>query len=130
METVRTLERLERKLLWHAERRRAFWLEFHERERKRLRKWKRFGLGPPHVRPLPEYAAGAICCGATPEGPCTRTDLNEFNGRCPRHGGMSTGPVTSAGRAKVAANLLQPSERHRRMIDEMAAREKAKDRKA
>lgn len=46
-------------------------------------------------------------CGAkTRKGtPCKRMAL--ANGRCPNHGGLSTGPVTTEGRRRALANLKQ-----------------------
>lgn len=35
--------------------------------------------------------------------PCKRRDIYE-NGRCPLHGGLSTGPTTPEGKAKAALN--------------------------
>jgi hypothetical protein len=45
-------------------------------------------------------------CGAkTRKGTkCKRRDLYE-NGRCPLHGGLSTGPTTPEGKARVTQNL-------------------------
>jgi hypothetical protein len=36
--------------------------------------------------------------------PCKRRDIYE-NGRCPLHGGLSTGPTTQEGKARVTRNL-------------------------
>jgi hypothetical protein len=36
--------------------------------------------------------------------PCKRRDIYE-NGRCPLHGGLSTGPTTPEGKARVTRNL-------------------------
>lgn len=47
-------------------------------------------------------------CGATNRrgDPCKQHQLFA-NGRCRYHGGMSTGPVTAAGKAKALLNLKQ-----------------------
>jgi len=47
-------------------------------------------------------------CGAfarTTGNPCRRKALS--NGRCPNHGGLSTGPKTPEGRAKALSKLKQ-----------------------
>lgn len=46
-------------------------------------------------------------CGATTRkgAPCQRKALH--NGRCPNHGGLSTGPRTEEGRRRALANLKQ-----------------------
>jgi hypothetical protein len=51
-------------------------------------------------------------CGArTRKGtPCKRRDIY-YNGRCPLHGGLSTGPRTPEGKARVTKNL--PNMRNR-----------------
>jgi hypothetical protein len=36
--------------------------------------------------------------------PCKRRDIYE-SGRCPLHGGLSTGPTTPEGKARVTRNL-------------------------
>jgi hypothetical protein len=43
---------------------------------------------------------------------CQRQALR--NGRCPNHGGMSTGPCTAAGRARIAAAQRERHARGRR----------------
>ena len=43
---------------------------------------------------------------------CLRQALK--NGRCPNHGGMSTGPKTAAGRARIAAAQRERHARRRR----------------
>jgi hypothetical protein len=45
--------------------------------------------------------AGCACSAMTRRGtPCARTAL--ANGRCANHGGLSSGPKTAAGRARIA----------------------------
>lgn len=66
------------------------------------------------LRHVPELAAqigvlatarGLSCDALTRKGQrCRRTDLSE-NGRCPFHGGASTGPKTAEGKARARANL-------------------------
>jgi hypothetical protein len=44
---------------------------------------------------------GRSCCAQTRAGhPCRRRALE--NGRCPNHGGLSTGPKTAVGKARIA----------------------------
>jgi len=52
-------------------------------------------------------------CGArTRQGsPCKRRAL--ANGRCPNHGGLSSGPKTKAGRARIAEAQIERWERYR-----------------
>lgn len=52
-----------------------------------------------------EYMQREFCGARTRKGtPCRRKDLYE-SGRCPLHGGLSTGPTSAAGKAKVTRNL-------------------------
>ncbi|MDE2369361.1 MAG: hypothetical protein KGN16_10335 [Burkholderiales bacterium] len=97
------------------ERIRAAWLAHWRHERRRLRLGNRFMVGPvfPELRPPPAHLAGACCCASTRSGPCQRQDLNPRNGRCPAHGGRSTGPRTAAGLAAAAANLANHPMRSR-----------------
>jgi hypothetical protein len=54
--------------------------------------------------PFPEDLRGMACSAKTRKGtPCKRTDLY-LSGRCKFHGGMSTGPKTLEGKARVACN--------------------------
>jgi hypothetical protein len=52
------------------------------------------------ARPIPTGPCGARTRAGTP---CKRNDVY-WNGRCKLHGGLSTGPRTAAGKAKVAQN--------------------------
>jgi len=66
---------------------------------------------PPVLPPFPEECRGLTCDAKTRKGtPCKRTDVYE-NGRCPLHGGLSTGPRTADGKRRSAANLPKPHER-------------------
>ncbi|HMU65546.1 MAG TPA: HGGxSTG domain-containing protein [Cellvibrionaceae bacterium] len=59
---------------------------------------------PPIMPPYPQEIIGMACGARTRKGtPCKRTDLY-LSGRCKFHGGMSTGPRTAEGKAKVALN--------------------------
>ena len=55
---------------------------------------------------LEEFLKREYCGAKTRAGtPCKRKDLYE-NGRCPLHGGLSTGPKTPGGKARSALNGL------------------------
>jgi hypothetical protein len=59
--------------------------------------------------PIPDECRG-LMCGAMAKStgkPCKRRDIYT-NGRCPLHGGLSTGPRTVEGKAKSARNGLNP----------------------
>lgn len=59
-------------------------------------------LGPPHFYSPISSPANERCGALTRRGtPCQRKAL--ANGRCPNHGGLSTGPKTEAGRKRIAA---------------------------
>lgn len=52
-----------------------------------------------------EYMQREFCGAKTRKGtPCKRRDIYE-SGRCPLHGGLSTGPTTPEGKARVTRNL-------------------------
>ncbi|MDD2728683.1 HGGxSTG domain-containing protein [Malikia sp.] len=54
--------------------------------------------------PLPDVLRGLACGAKTRAGtPCKLTGIYS-NGRCKLHGGLSTGPTTPEGRAKMADN--------------------------
>lgn len=62
----------------------------------------------PDYPPFPDDLRGMTCGARTRAGTaCKRVDLCA-NGRCKLHGGMSTGPRTSEGRARSAMNGLIP----------------------
>lgn len=68
---------------------------------------------PPEYPPFPEELRGLACGAKTRAGtPCKRTDLYG-SGRCPLHGGLSTGPTTAEGKARAALNGHQPKRRKR-----------------
>lgn len=51
-----------------------------------------------------ELVARRYCGAKTRKGtPCKRLDIYE-NGRCPLHGGLSTGPTTEEGKRRAALN--------------------------
>jgi hypothetical protein len=60
-------------------------------------------------------------CGAKtrPGSPCMRKALS--NGRCPNHGGLSTGPKTTEGRARIAACQCQRWARWRKARNPLLA---------
>jgi hypothetical protein len=49
--------------------------------------------------------------------PCKRRDIY-YNGRCPLHGGLSTGPITPEGLAKVTRNLPHMRNRNQTPCDD------------
>lgn len=57
-------------------------------------------------KPRQRHKVGRALCGAkTRKGlPCVRRVV-EGSARCPNHGGLSTGPRTAEGKARVARNL-------------------------
>lgn len=59
-------------------------------------------VGAPEEQPTPESDHRCAVCGArTRRGmACIRKPL--ANGRCPNHGGLSTGPKSEAGRQRIA----------------------------
>ncbi|MBB5458683.1 HGGxSTG domain-containing protein [Paraburkholderia sp. Cpub6] len=76
---------------------------------------RRVGLLPmpalPDCPPLPADLVGLRCGAKTPAGtPCKRVDLYA-NGRCPLHGGLSTGPTTPEGKARAASNGHMPKKK-------------------
>jgi len=77
-----------------------------------LEPWRLRGcpLPTPALPPLPDELRG-LCCGARTRAgtPCRRRDL-AYNGRCRLHGGLSTGPKTTAGKQRSASNLRLLSE--------------------
>lgn len=68
-----------------------------------------YALWPAYPAPCRELSCGARTRRGTP---CKRKDLYG-SGRCPLHGGLSTGPRTPAGKARSASNGHCPK-RHKR----------------
>lgn len=67
----------------------------------RARDWQ---YPPPKFPVLPEDLRGLACGAKTRKGtPCKRRDIYQSD-RCNLHGGLSTGPRTPEGKAKVALN--------------------------
>ena len=64
-----------------------------------------FAVYPPRPDlPFPEILISMTCGAKTRKGtPCKRTDLYH-SGRCKFHGGLSTGPITKAGKKRSALN--------------------------
>lgn len=64
----------------------------------------------------------ALTCGARTRAgtPCKRRDLYR-SGRCKMHGGLSTGPRSSEGKAKVAANGRSKAHGALTKVDDEAA---------
>jgi hypothetical protein len=57
-----------------------------------------------YPEPLPASTRRLVCGATTRRGtPCRRRDLYR-SGRCPLHGGLSTGPRTAAGKERAAQN--------------------------
>ena len=59
------------------------------------------------VKGYGDFMKEKTLCGAKTRAgkACVRKALS--NGRCPNHGGLSTGPKTAAGKARSLANLVQ-----------------------
>ena len=61
--------------------------------------------GDPNKAKKPKKADRPKCGAKTRKGiPCVRRAV-PGKARCPNHGGLSTGPMTPEGKAKVARNL-------------------------
>lgn len=87
---------------------RKLWVAFCKRQAVATRAWVEWSVhrqGPqPESEPWPEELRGMTCGAKTRKGtPCKRRDLYR-SGRCPMHGGLSTGPRTAEGKAKSALN--------------------------
>jgi hypothetical protein len=67
--------------------------------------WRRRGYchPPPEYPPLPVDLAGLECGARTRAGTSCKLTALYRNGRCKFHGGLSTGPKTPEGRARIAA---------------------------
>ena len=90
--------------------RRTLWRSFF-RERDRLQDaWIAQGCPypTPELPPFPDELRGLTCGAKTRAGtPCKMGGLYG-SGRCRLHGGLSTGPRTSEGKAKAARNGNAP----------------------
>lgn len=96
---------------FNIDRLRKAWIDHWRREARRARNWVRFEMvGPPYCRSLPKRLDGLPCGAKLRDGSrCPCTDISKRNGRCPAHGGASTGPRTAAGKARCAANSGLPA---------------------
>jgi hypothetical protein len=92
---------------------RALWRRHFEEHTRAFDAWWAAGGFPlrPAMPAFPELCCGLACGAKTRAGsPCKRTSIF-INGRCKLHGGMSTGPITKAGKARAARNGLVPKKR-------------------
>ncbi|HOY23375.1 MAG TPA: HGGxSTG domain-containing protein [Cellvibrio sp.] len=56
---------------------------------------------------FPEACRGMFCGAKTRKGTrCKNDGVGHYNGRCKFHGGASTGPKTSEGKARSSQNLI------------------------
>jgi hypothetical protein len=98
-----------------AEQRRRWRAHFEESYRAFVA-WEARGFDdppPPPSEPLPEDLRGLTCGARTRAGtPRRRRDLY-LSGRCPLHGGLSTGPRSREGKARAARNGCRPKRRKR-----------------
>ena len=66
------------------------------------------------IRRLPDFPAypaefaGMLCGAKTRKGTRCKNNTIYENGRCRFHGGLSTGPITKAGKLKAAKNGTRP----------------------
>jgi len=75
-----------------------------KRWEKDRRIWERKHPDNYYPVPLPASSLLMVCGAKTRRGtPCRRRDLYR-SGRCPLHGGLSTGPKTTAGKERSAKN--------------------------
>ncbi len=80
--------------------------EFNAEHARVAEQWREQGFQhpPPEFPVFPEDLRGLTCGAKTRKGaPCKRRDVYA-SGRCPLHGGLSTGPRTAEGKARVALN--------------------------
>ena len=71
------------------------------------RRWQFYfgGVKSGPIPVMPRDCEGMLCGAQSRNGTPCRNDGTQFpNGRCKFHGGPSTGPKTTAGKAKAAAN--------------------------
>jgi len=97
---------------------RKLWVAYCKRQEAHSRAWVEWSVhrqGPqPTSEPWPDELRGMTCGARTRAGtPCKRKDLYG-SGRCKLHGGLSTGPRTAEGKARVALNGSCPKLRSRR----------------
>jgi hypothetical protein len=80
---------------------------YYKQSREIFAEWEERGYRypPPRSVPMPEYLRGMMCEARTKAtgNPC-KQKATYANGRCKLHGGLSTGPRTSAGKKKSAQN--------------------------
>jgi len=100
-----------------AERRRLrkLWRKYNTAHEKVAEEWRARGYQypPPVFPPIPPELVGLTCGAKTRAGtPCKRKDLYA-SGRCPLHGGLSTGPTTPEGKARAAENGRKPKRNKR-----------------
>jgi len=96
-----------------ADQKRVLWRRHCEEHTRAFDAWWAAGGVPmrPVMPVLPEVCRGLACGAKTRAGsPCKRTSIF-INGRCKLHGGMSTGPTTSQGKARAVRNGLVPKKR-------------------
>ena len=89
---------------------RKLWREYHNIAEQAYHAWQGVNFeGPrPAIPPMPEVLKNLTCGAKTRAGtPCKRKDLYT-SGRCRLHGGLSTGPTTTEGKAKSAKNGFKP----------------------
>lgn len=92
---------------------RVLWRRHFDEHTRAFDAWWAAGCIPlrPVMPMLPEVCRGLACGAKTRAGsPCKLTSIF-INGRCKLHGGMSTGPTTSQGKARAAQNGLVPKKR-------------------
>ena len=82
----------------------CFWLIFRCNLTQLL---ERYARARTRVMGYGDFMKEKVLCGAKTRAgkPCIRKAL--ANGRCPNHGGLSTGPKTAEGKARSLANLMQ-----------------------
>jgi len=96
-----------------ADQKRVLWRRHCEEHARAFDAWWAAGGVPmrPVMPVLPEVCRGLACGAKTRAGsPCKLTSIF-IHGRCKLHGGVSTGPTTTQGKARAARNGLVPKER-------------------